>query len=140
MTVRSGPGARGSFLSHNEIDVVISNTPIVLNELVRNSLSQNYEVLPASVLRWEKRPAVCHNGTPYLHNNLENVGSRRSCVSWVRTAWGWTGTASRSYRKTWLRGKRCQEDINNYWMGHQPETMSELYSRLDEDLKTLSGN
>ena len=39
-------------------------------------------------------------------------------------------------RKTRLRGKRCQEDINNYWMGHQPETMSEFYSRLDEDLTT----
>ena len=39
-------------------------------------------------------------------------------------------------RKTWLRGKRCQEDINNYWMGYQPEAMSELYSRLDEDLTT----
>src|SRR5260370_28074608 len=39
-------------------------------------------------------------------------------------------------RKPRLRGKRCQEDINNYWMGHQPGTMSELYSRLDEDLTT----
>ena len=39
------------------------------------------------------------------------------------------------FRKTWLRGKRCQEDINNFWMGHKPKTMSELYSRMDEELE-----
>ena len=32
------------------------------------------------------------------------------------------------------RGKRVQEDINNFWMGHAPETMSETYSRLDLEL------
>ena len=37
--------------------------------------------------------------------------------------------------ETWLRGKRCQEDINNFWMGHKPQTMSELYSRMDEELE-----
>jgi hypothetical protein len=37
-----------------------------------------------------------------------------------------------TFQKQWLD----EEDINNYWMGHQPETMSELYSRLDEDLTT----
>jgi hypothetical protein len=42
--------------------------------------------------------------------------------------------AFRRYRKTWLRGKRVQEDINNFWMGHAPETMSETYSRLDLEL------
>jgi hypothetical protein len=43
--------------------------------------------------------------------------------------------AFRRFRKTWLRGKRCQEDINNFWMGHKPVTMSELYSRMDEELE-----
>jgi len=42
--------------------------------------------------------------------------------------------AFRRFRKTWLRGKRVQEDINNFWMGHAPETMSETYSRLDLEL------
>jgi hypothetical protein len=46
---------------------------------------------------------------------------------------GWH--AFRRFRKTWLRGKRCQEDINNFWMGHKPQTMSELYSRMDEELE-----
>jgi len=42
--------------------------------------------------------------------------------------------AFRRFRKTWLRGERCQEDIHNFWMGHQPETMSELYSRMEFEL------
>ena len=41
----------------------------------------------------------------------------------------------RRYRKTWRRGERCQEDINNFWMGHQPETMSELYSRMEFEVE-----
>jgi hypothetical protein len=47
------------------------------------------------------------------------------------------GTINRELKQTpWLpkRGKRCQEDINNYWMGHKPKTMSELYSHLHEDV------
>jgi 4-amino-4-deoxy-L-arabinose transferase-like glycosyltransferase len=45
--------------SYDEIDVVTSNTPIVLNELVRNSLSQNCEVLSEqefhqiTIVRWK---------------------------------------------------------------------------------------
>jgi len=42
--------------------------------------------------------------------------------------------AFRRFRKTWLRGERCQEDINNFWMGHQPEMMSELNSRMEFEL------
>ena len=42
--------------------------------------------------------------------------------------------AFRRFRKTWLRGERCQEDINNFWMGHLPDTMSELYSRMEFEL------
>ena len=38
------------------------------------------------------------------------------------------------FRKTWLRGQRCLEDVNNFWMGHKPKTMSELYSHLHEEL------
>jgi integrase len=75
-------------------------------------------------------------GTPYLHNNLGKrwLTPKLIELSADEPGMGWHGF--RRFRKTWLRGKRCQEDINNYWMGHQPETMSELYSRLDEDLTT----
>jgi hypothetical protein len=38
-------------------------------------------------------------------------------------------------RKTWLRGARCLEDLNNFWMAHKPQTMSELYSHLHEELE-----
>jgi hypothetical protein len=27
------------------------------------------------------------------------------------------------------------EDINNFWMAHRPQTMSELYSHLHEELQ-----
>ena len=27
------------------------------------------------------------------------------------------------------------EDINNFWMAHKPQTMSEVYSHLDEELE-----
>ena len=43
------------------------------------------------------------------------------------------------FRKTWLRGRRCLEDINNFWMAHKPETMSEVYSYLYEDLEVRLG-
>src|SRR5947208_7799 len=42
--------------------------------------------------------------------------------------------AFRRFRKTWLLGKRCQEDINIFWMGHKPKTMSEIYSHLFEEI------
>ena len=41
----------------------------------------------------------------------------------------------RRFRKTWLRGARCLEDLNNFWMGHKPTTMSELYSHHYEEVQ-----
>jgi integrase len=75
------------------------------------------------------------NGTPYLHHNLEDrwLTSRLSAMGLDENGMGFH--AFRRFRKTWLRGKRCQEDINNFWMGHKPKTMSELYSRMDEELE-----
>jgi integrase len=67
------------------------------------------------------------NGTPYLHNNLESrwLTERLKAMGLDGPGMGWH--AFRRFRKTWLRGKRCQEDINNFWMGHKPKTMSELF-------------
>jgi integrase len=75
------------------------------------------------------------NGTPYLHNSLESrwLTERPKAMGLDEPGMGWH--AFRRFRKTWLRGKRCQEDINNLWMGHKPKTMSELYSRMDEELE-----
>jgi len=75
------------------------------------------------------------NGTPHLHNNLQTrwLNERLKPMGLDEPGMGWH--AFRRFRKTWLRGKRCQEDINNFWMGHKPKTMSELYSRMDEELE-----
>ena len=75
------------------------------------------------------------NGTPYLHNNLEQrwLTPRLQAMGIDEKGMGFH--AFRRFRKTWLRGERCQEDINNFWMGHQPETMSELYSRMEFELE-----
>jgi integrase len=74
------------------------------------------------------------NGTPYLHNNLEDRWLTESLkvMGLDEPGMGWH--AFRRFRKTWPRGKRCQEDINIFWTGHKPNTMSEL-SRMDEELE-----
>jgi integrase len=75
------------------------------------------------------------NGTPYLHNNLEQRWLTPRLQAMQVDEKGMGFHAFRRFRKTWLRGERCQEDINNFWMGHQPETMSELYSRMEFELE-----
>jgi hypothetical protein len=45
---------------------------------------------------------------------------------------GWR--AFKRFRKTRSRGRRGLEDVNNFWMAHKPQTMSELYSHLHEEL------
>jgi hypothetical protein len=42
----------------------------------------------------------------------------------------------RRFRITWLRNQRAQDDILNYWTAHKPKTMTELYSKLKEDLQS----
>jgi hypothetical protein len=46
---------------------------------------------------------------------------------------GWH--AFRRFRNTWLRGRRCQEDIKNFCMSHKPRTISEQYSHLFEEVE-----
>jgi len=38
------------------------------------------------------------------------------------------------FRKTWCVA-RCLEDLNNFWLAHKPQNMSELYSDLHEELE-----
>jgi hypothetical protein len=54
-------------------------------------------------------------------------------MSWDEKGMGWH--SFKRFRKTWLRGARCLEDINNFWMAHKPKTMSEIYSHLHEELQ-----
>jgi integrase len=78
---------------------------------------------------------VTRNGTPHLHNNIEEswLTERLKPMGLDEPGMGWH--AFRRFRKTWLRGKRCQEDINNFWMGHKAKTMSELYSHVFEEVE-----
>lgn len=78
---------------------------------------------------------LTRNGTPHLHNNIEErwLTERLRRKGLDEPGMGWH--AFRRFRKTWLRGKRCQEDINIFWMGHKPKTMSELYSHLFEEIE-----
>jgi hypothetical protein len=78
------------------------------------------------------------NGTPHLYRNLEDhwLTPRLAKMGLDEERMGWH--SFKRFRKTWLRGRRCVEDINNFWMAHKPQTMSELYSHLHEELEMRS--
>jgi hypothetical protein len=76
------------------------------------------------------------SGTPHMYNNLNNRWLAPRLKKMGLDA-GWH--SFKRYRKTWLPGQRCLEDINNYWMAHKPQTMSEVYSHLHEDLDVRLG-
>jgi integrase len=70
--------------------------------------------------------------TPHLYGNLMSRWLRPRLDKMELDA-GWH--SFKRFRKTWLRGQRCLEDINNFWMAHKAQTMSELYSHLHEDFE-----
>ncbi len=76
------------------------------------------------------------NGTPHLYGNLEDRWLTPRLVQLKLDEEGMGWHAFKRFRKTWLRGARCLEDINNFWMAHKPKTMSEVYSHLHEDVET----
>jgi integrase len=73
--------------------------------------------------------------SPHLYGNLEDrwLTPRLARLGLDEEGMGWH--SFKRFRKTWLRGRRCLEDINNFWMGHMPQTMSELYSHLHEEFE-----
>jgi integrase len=72
------------------------------------------------------------NGTPHLYGNLDRrLTPRLVKMGSDEKGMGWH--SFKRFRKTWLRGSRCLEDINNFWMAHKPQTMSEVYSHLHEE-------
>ena len=73
------------------------------------------------------------NGTPHLHGNLAARWLTPRLIDMKLDEKGMGWHSFRRFRKTWLRGARCLEDLNNFWMGHKPTTMSELYSHLYEE-------
>jgi integrase len=87
--------------------------------------------------RTDKSGLLFHTakGTPRLYNNLEDrwFTPRLLQMGLEEKGMGWH--SFKRFRKTWLRGTRCLEDLNNFWMAHKPQTMSELYSHLHEELE-----
>jgi integrase len=75
------------------------------------------------------------NGTPHLYGNLEDRWLTPRLIKMKLDEKGMGWHSFKRFRKTWLRGARCLEDINNFWMAHKPKTMSELYSHLREELE-----
>lgn len=75
------------------------------------------------------------HGTPHLNHNLEDRWLTPRLVEMGLDEKGMGWHAFKRFRKTWLRGQRCLEDINNFWMAHRPQTMSELYSHLHEEFQ-----
>jgi integrase len=75
------------------------------------------------------------NGTPHLYGNLEDRWLTPRLVKLKLDEEGMGWHAFKRFRKTWLRGAHCLEDINNFWTAHKPKTMSEVYSHLHEELE-----
>jgi integrase len=75
------------------------------------------------------------NGTPHLYGNLEDRWLTPRLVKMELDEKGTGWHSFKRFRKMWLRGARCLEDLNNFWMAHKPKSMSELYSHLHEELQ-----
>jgi integrase len=75
------------------------------------------------------------NGTPHLYANLEDhwLTPRLAVMGLDEKGMGWH--SFRRYRNTWLRLQRTQDDILKFWMGHKPQTMTEIYSTVAGDLQ-----
>ena len=70
-----------------------------------------------------------------MYSNLEDRWLTPRLVKMGLDERGMGWHSFKRFRKTWLRGQRCLEDINNFWMAHKPQTMSEVYSHLHEELE-----
>jgi len=75
------------------------------------------------------------SNTPHMYGNLEDRWLTPRLVKMGLDEEGMGWHSFKRFRKTWLRGQRCLEDINNFWMAHAPQTMSELYSHLHEEIE-----
>jgi hypothetical protein len=71
---------------------------------------------------------------PHLHNNMKTVSLQNSSKPCSLTNRGWAACLS-PFPEHVAGGRRCQEDIKNFWMGHKPRTMSEVYSHLFEEVE-----
>ncbi len=121
---------------------VMKNCPRIVKYLKTNAAKREIDLPPdiaefLQCYRAGKSALLFHTarGTPHLFNNLEDrwLTPRLVKVGLDEEGMGWH--SFKRFRKTWLRGGRCLEDLNNFWMAHKPQTMSELYSHLHEELQ-----
>lgn len=117
------------------------NVPRIVTHLKTDAAKREIDLHPdiAEYLRQYsvgKKGLLFHtaNRTPHLYGNLSGrwLTPRLTKKGLDQKGMGWH--SFKRFRKTWLRGSRCLEDINNFWMAHAPQTMSELYSHLHEEL------
>lgn len=72
-------------------------------------------------------------GTPLLQTNV-----LRSSLHPILRGLGVEITgfhAFRRFRATWLRKTGVPRDLEDFWMGHAPRTVGDLYSKLSEDVQ-----
>jgi integrase len=121
---------------------VEKDSPRIVQHLKTNAAKREIDLHPdiAEYLRkymTGKTGLLFHttNGTPHLYGSLQKrwLTPRLITMGLDEKGMGWH--AFKRFRKTWLRGQRCLEDVNNFWMAHRPQTMSELYSHLHEELQ-----
>ena len=121
---------------------VDKNAPRIVTHLKTDAAKREIDLHPdiAEYLRQYsigKMGLLFHtaNRKPHLYGNLSDrwLTPKLARRGLDQKGMGWH--AFKRFRKTWLRGNRCLEDINNFWMAHAPQTMSELYSHLHEELQ-----
>jgi hypothetical protein len=76
------------------------------------------------------------NNTPHLYGNLGEHWLTPRLIEMKLDEKGMGFHAFKRFRKTWVGGARCLEDINSFSMAYKPKTMSELYSHFHEELET----
>jgi integrase len=113
---------------------VQKNRPRIVRYLKTDAATREVDLHP-DIAEYLRRYAVGKCGllfsteaaTPHLYGNLANrwLAPRLAKMGLTEEGMGWH--SFKRFRKTWLRGARCLEDINNFWLAHKPQSMSEIY-------------
>jgi hypothetical protein len=72
------------------------------------------------------------NGRPLLQSNILRLSLHPLLKKLGRLNSG--AHAFRRFRTTWLRKKRVPEDLIRFWLGHANKSVTDLYSKLKEDV------
>jgi hypothetical protein len=118
------------------------NKPLVVDRLKTGAAQRQIDLHPdiAEYLRTYMTGKAellftTSRGTAYLPDNLEACWLIPRLIEMGLDTKHRGFHAFKRFRKTRLRGQRCLQDVNNFWMAHKPKTMSEIYSHLREELQ-----